>query len=372
MNQPLIIAVMLAPERALALDALDWDLLIRQSKRSNLASSLAARLAARDLLDQVPAAPRRHLQSAMKISARQRAAARWEIECIAKALRPCGVPVVLLKGAAYHAADLGWAQSRLFSDVDILVPKAALPAVETALMLSGWRMESLSDYDLSYYRRWMHELPPMRHARRDTTIDVHHALLPDTARIKVDTPALLARAQPLAGQDLLQILQPVDLLLHSASHLFHEGELGNGLRDLFDLDGLMRHFGRDPAFWQQLPARAQSLGLQRPLYYALRYSAAMLGTPIPAQVQQAVAAAAPMAPLRALMDFAYRRALLPLHASCDRRGTAAARFMLYVRSHWLRMPVPLLLLHFTRKLLLRATAPRLENVPPPHQHPEAP
>lgn len=58
-------------------------------------------------------------------------------------------------------------------------------------------------------------------------------------------------------------------MLHSACHLFHEGEWGHGLRDLVDLDAMLRAFAAEPGFWSTLLVRAQDLNLGRPLYLAL-------------------------------------------------------------------------------------------------------
>src|SRR3546814_9997045 len=44
---------------------------------------------------------------------------------------------------------------------------------------------------------------------------------------------------------------------------------------------------------------------------------------------------------------------MPDHESCDGSLTAAARWLLYVRAHYLRMPLPLLLPHLLRKSLHR-------------------
>jgi hypothetical protein len=66
----------------------------------------------------------------------------------------------------------------MFSDVDVLVPRDRLADVEAALMLAGWASTNPSEYDQHYYRRWMHELPPLQHIRRQTVLDVHHAILP--------------------------------------------------------------------------------------------------------------------------------------------------------------------------------------------------
>ena len=364
MARPLIVDALLRPESLLGqrqLTSLQWDLLIRQGRRSHLLARLAHRLQQNTLLDAVPRMARLHLLSALRMVDRQDVAMRWEVANIDKALAPIGVKVVLLKGAAYLLAGLPPAHGRSFSDVDILVPKQRLAEVESELKLHGWQGGDMDDYDQRYYRRWMHEIPPMRHIRRGTTIDVHHAILPETARVKVNTPALLDTLVPLPGFDHLYVLAPVDMVLHSATHLFHEGGLENGLRDLFDLDALLRHFGEQATFWPSLVPRAVELGLARPLHYALRYLAELLTTPIPPAVAEAaIAAGRPPAALSALMDFCYQRALQPLHASCDARATGLARLALYVRSHWLRMPFPLLAVHLTRKAFKRPPAPLVE------------
>jgi hypothetical protein len=304
-------------------------------------------------MDAVPPAPRHHLTSALQVATRQEIALRWEVECIRQALRDAGVKVVLLKGAAYVMAGLAAAHGRTFSDVDIIVPKAKLGRTESELMIHGWQGSHHDAYDQRYYRRWMHEIPPMRHVRRGTTIDVHHTILPETARVKVNATALLEAVLALPGQVDLYVLQPADMLLHSATHLFHEGDFEKGLRDLFDLDSLLRQFGDRPGFWEQLVPRAATLGLTRPLYYALRYTTLMLHTPVPPHVLEGAEIGKPPALVAGVMDTCYVRALRPVHASTHSPGTWAARFALYVRSHWIRMPFHLLAYHLGRKALVR-------------------
>lgn len=369
--QDSIARALCAPQTLAALSAAEWDLLVRQGRRANLLGKLAHRLARDGLLDAVPDAPRQHLLSAKLLSDRQVLSVRWEIDCLCRELADTGAPVVLLKGAAYVLAGLPAADGRTFSDVDILVPKQKLPDVEGSLMVHGWQSANEDAYDQRYYRQWMHEIPPMQHIRRGTSLDVHHAILPETARVKVNTPALFEGLVPVPGQPRLFVLQPWDMLLHSATHLFHEGELDSGLRDLFDLDSLLRHFGATPGFWEGLVPRAQQLGLTRPLYYALRFTTRMLGTPVPAPVLQAADAGRPGAWVVALMDACYQRALRPVHSSTTGAGDGMARFALYVRSHWIRMPFPLLAFHLGRKAFLRPKKPEIEKHVDPHDDPAA-
>ena len=345
----LILQAFLRPECLSALVPAQWDLLVRQARRANILGKLAVDLEVRGDIGEIFATARPHLLSAAAIAHQQGRAIQWEARCIHEALAPTGVPVVLLKGAAYVMAGLPTCHGRVFSDVDILVPKESIAEVETALAINGWTGSYHSTYDQRYYRKWMHEIPPMHHRRRGTVIDVHHAILPETARIKVNTAALWQRLVAVPGYDNLYVLQPTDMVLHSATHLFHEGELHNGLRDLFDLDSLLRHFGQSAQFWDALVSRAKHLGLERPLYYALRYTRLLLDTPMPRTVIDAVPG--PSLPVRIIMDFCYSRALRPDHTSCSDIWTPMARLALYVRSHWLRMPLLLLAYHLTRKAL---------------------
>jgi hypothetical protein len=168
-------------------------------------------------------------------------------------------------------------------------------------------------------------------------------------------------ATRVPGDDGEFVFAPVDMVLHSATHLFHEGELEKGLRDLVDIESLLSGFacGRTQ-FWDELVARAGEVGLTRPLYYALRYSTRMLGAPVPEAILAASEAWAPPRPLRWLMDVLYLRALRPDHPTCSDWFTPVARWALYVRGHWLRMPLPLLVYHLARKAFMRERAEEVE------------
>ena len=349
----LVATALAKPESMLGLSPNEWNFLVRQARSALLLGRLAALLEQRGWLERVPAGPRGHLMAAATMTRRQHQAVRWEVRCLHRALGALATPVILLKGAAYVLAELPAAQGRVFSDVDILLPKEQLNQAEAALMLHGWASTHLSAYDQRYYRKWMHELPPMQHIKRMAVVDVHHAILPETARLKPNSAKLRAASVALAGHPQLRVFAPCDMVLHSATHLFHDGELEHGLRDLTDLDSLLRYFGAQPSFWETLPRRAVELDLARPLYYALRYTQHFLGTPLPQTVLNAAAAGGPSWPLRVLMDALFARALRPAHPSANDLFTLPARWLLYLRSHWLRMPLHLLAPHLLRKALVK-------------------
>lgn len=318
-----------------------WELLVRQARSADLLSRLALSLEDLGLLEEVPAAPRAHLAAARTVWLAQEEAVRREVAQIQRALARSGVEPILLKGAAYLYAGLPVARGRMFSDIDILVPRSALPEVEAALMLAGWATTHHDPYDQRYYREWMHELPPMQHVRRQTVLDVHHTLVPLTARLKPDAGKLIAAAVPVAGHPGLKVLAPADMVLHAAAHLFMNEELSHGLRDLTDLDSLLRHFAGQ-AFWPGLERRAAEMDLQAPLACALRYAHRMLGTPVPPHPVES-----------RLLDALYLRALQPDHPSAVDRWTPLARWLLYVRAHWMRLPPGRLARHLAVKALRR-------------------
>ncbi len=328
----------------------DWDLFIRQARQANLLSKIYYLLDTAKLLSQVPEKPLHHLQSIYYISQRHSASARWEITEINKVLAPVNVPVILLKGTAYLAQNLDIAKGRLFNDLDILVPKQKIEKVEKELWKNGWLSFHHNEYDQRYYRQWMHELPPLKHENRGTVLDVHHTILPETSKLTVNTEKLFQDIIPVAGSDNIYTFSQPDLILHSATHLFSDGELEHGLRDLSDLDGLIRDFSaHNNDFWQILIERAFELGLERPLFYAVRYCRLILETPVADKVSGLLAPCKPNGFLLSVLDRLFIRALMPPHKSCDDRLTSVARFALYIRSHYLRMPLYLLIPHLLRK-----------------------
>lgn len=347
---PLLLQAWRDPERACGFGLADWDKLLRQAERVKLLPALAGLFEERGLLGRLPPQVCAHFVRWKAVGLRHRQGTGYEVMLIQAALRELGLPLVLLKGAAYAVAGLPPAPGRLFNDIDILVPKALLGKTEAALMLHGWTTTHQDAYDQRYYRTWMHELPPMENVKRGTRIDVHHAILPETAPVRPDPRLLLASAVPVGGMDGIQVLAPADMVLHSAVHLFY-GEFEYGLRDLVDLHRLLSHFGRDPAFWPHLVARARTLELGRPLHYTLRHASRLLGTPVPPAILAAAAADAPSPLMAPIMDALFVRAIEPDHPSCRRAGSGLARFCLYVRSNWLRMPPLLLAQHLLHKAI---------------------
>ena len=327
----------------------EWESVLGQARQSSLLARLAYHYADKGFLAEVPDGPRAHLEGALRLADRQQHEVRWEVDCIRRALRNVDTPIVLLKGAAYLMANLSTARGRLFSDIDILVSYEKIDSTESALFNAGWICGERDAYNERYYRQWMHEIPPLRHVHRDSYIDLHHTITPPTSRFKVDGQKLLRNIQPLPGYPGLYVLAPVDMVLHSAVHLFQEGEFAHGLRDLLDLQDLLKNFSGQPDFWSDLLDRADELGLQIPLFHALYHLRRLFDFGLPAPLLGRVDRMGPNPFSRTLMAWMLGLALQPNHPSCDSRWTGLTRWLLYVRSHALRMPMRLLVPHLVRK-----------------------
>lgn len=344
-----LLETILRPQTLSCLTELQWDELIHSSHRIGLLGRIEFALAEAGLLNDVPEQARKHLESARIVVENERRIMLWEIDRIKRALRNVRVPIVLLKGAAYSILGLPIANGRISSDIDLLVNKSDLAKTEGALIEHGWEHVKLDEYDQFYYRMWTHELPPLRHRERRTVVDVHHSILPPTGRLHPDPEKLMARAIP-AGNSPFRALCPQDMLLHSAAHALQDGDLRRGLRDLIDLDGLLRHFGVDASFWTTLVERSEELDLARPLYYALRYANLALGTAVPKPVMERANVHAPPWAARRVMDHLILSAI-----SCDAKKWRKISYRLsmralYIRSHWLRMPPLLLARHLAHQL----------------------
>ena len=319
--------VRLLAEPARSKDVRDWTSVIAAARAESLIGSLAWRLEGEALPEPVEVL----LEAARRDGEAVRTQALWEAEMARRALAPLGLPVILLKGTAYAAAGLGAALGRSIGDLDILVPREGLGDAERALLAAGWEWVKEDAYDDQYYRRWMHELPPLIHRERDRMIDVHHAILPLTARPMPDMAAMIEDREPLANG--LFVLSPPDMIVHAAAHLFADGDLAGGLRNLWDVDRLLRDFSeRDADFWPALRERALRHRLVPSVSRALRLARRLYGTPIGwAQAPNPG-------------DRLYVRRLLA-RDGWGRATRPVTRLGFYVRSHLLRMPLPMLARH---------------------------
>ncbi len=343
---------------ALALDwtLAEWERVVRLSRRLRLLGRLAEGVAAAGLLEQVPAPAARHLRAELQYARWRTNHLLWALDRLGAQLGGAGYPLVLLKGAAYIGQDLPIAAGRLPSDVDILVPREHLADAQARLQGAGWVETELDEHDRRYYNEWSHEVPPMQHGLHGLELDLHHNILPPVAHTHVDAALLLAQLQPSRWPQW-QVFHPHDQVLHSAAHLFHDSEARDRMRDLVDLDGLLRHFGEAPGFWAGLASRARQLGLTEPLALACHFAEQWLQTPIPPAARQELRVIGPSQLRRAWLHPLLAIILTPTEPDAAppwQQGLAAQ--VLLARYHYRRMPLRILLPHLWHKARARRLA----------------
>jgi hypothetical protein len=328
----LLVRALADPKSVAGLDADRWTQLLAAARAEQLIGSLAHRLQGHAM----PASARAILNDAAFSAEQGQTHARWEAEMARRALAPTDMRVVLLKGTAFVVAGLDAGVGRFVGDLDILVSRNAIDVAERALLAAGWEWVKDDPYDSAYYRRWMHELPPMIHSERDRMIDVHHTILPLTAGPRPDAAALIADSVLL--ENGLYALSPADMIVHASAHLLADGDLAGGLRNLWDIDRLVRQFSTETGFWKKLRERSHKHQLADAVGRALRLSARLYETPIDRQ----------LAGHPRLADRLYARRLLA-RDGWGRQTRKFTRFLFYVRSHWIRMPPLMLARHLWTK-----------------------
>ncbi len=324
-----------------------WDAFLPMVNQIDMLPFLVARLDAAAGSDSLPKRLAIHLEAARIRSRKQRRVVYWEVEQLETALAGIDIPIVVLKGAAYLLRALDISHGRVYSDIDIMVPKASITEVAHTLQQHGWKQpEELADED-QYFQRWMHELLPLIHERRGTKIDVHHNILPPIDRLQFDAKTLFANARPVREDSRIHTLAPVDMVLHNIVHLFRNGHYHRALRDLVDLDTLVKEFTRqDDDFFNQLVTRAEELNLLTPCHWAFRYARKYFNTPIPPAVLTQSRNGKPMWPPDWLMDHLFELASFPVQITTKEH---ARRYAL-----WLLERYPL-------NLLRKSILPKLER-----------
>jgi len=329
------------PISVLSLGPGQWTELLAIARAERLDGSLAYRLA--DLPIPEPAA--RALDEARAQADFDRTRLLWEVEMARRALNAVDIAPILLKGSAFAFAGLPAAVGRSAGDLDILVAYDRLDAAEAALLDAGFEWATADSYDQSYYRRWMHELPPLIHSDRGTMIDVHHSIIPLTARRTPDAAALIAGSIGIAPG--LAILSPADMVVHAACHLLADGDLSGGLRNLWDIDRLLRLFAAAPNFWRTLGERAALHQMREPVARALRLAERLFATPVELR----------LAGHDRMVDSLYIRRLLA-RDGWGRPSRPLSRLAFYARSHWIRMPPMMLARHLWMKARRKQMSPR--------------
>ncbi|SEK58861.1 nucleotidyltransferase domain-containing protein [Ectothiorhodospira marina] len=307
-----------------------------------------------DIDETIPEALARHLRGGFIRSEHNTEALRWELETLQNTLLNKLPAPIALKGSAYLLRQLPNAPGRISQDIDLMYPSSQVEAAEELLQFEGWTTTHHDDYDQRYYREWMHELPPLQHKVRGTTIDLHHNILPRTFKVRINPQRLWEHSLPAPLPWRYRLLCDEHMVLHCVCHLFSETDWARSIRDLYDIKVLIEHFQQTEGdgFIDRLIHEAEALGLSWILERALTLAASALHLALPERAWQPLKPHQPSAITRPLERSIYLHGI-NTHATDSPARDTFAQAALFVRGHYLKMPLPLLVKHLTHKALTK-------------------
>jgi hypothetical protein len=208
---------------------------------------------------------------------------------IAAALGERRIEWIPLKGLLFGRTLYRSPDVRPMTDLDFLVRPDHLDAASAALETLGYVRT------IPPGRRATHEEMFERHYHRASGAFVvkvePHSGLGQAARYRVDTAGLWKRSVPVSlhgitdwgsGARALSVEDNLaHLFLHQANGVFDEHDL----RGTVDIHELVAQWRPD---WEKVLARARAWRIVTPMYIALSASRALLGTPVPPEIVDAM------------------------------------------------------------------------------------
>lgn len=260
-----------------------------------------------------------HWRNAHRMARAKTAAFMYELDRVSHVLAAHDVPVVLIENGSIARGPSGCLGCFASSDVEVLVERRHLDLVGDLLVGEGYERTSRA--------RCMSEDP----ARWDRDIrgwDNYQRILDDGVVMwlnvqwrpvlrrwvpmgrELSTVELVARSVPASGASTrVRLLAPDDNLLvcslHTASHSYVRGP---GVRLQLDVDRIVR---RSPIDWDRFVRVAKAHDVAAIAFPSLAIPRAVLGTPIPAGVLEALVPSARRR--RAIMTVIERASIFNRH-----------------------------------------------------------
>lgn len=344
----LIIQLLQRPEIGTEITEKDWESIIFILRHLGMLATLYYLAQKTGTFNQYPTYAKKNLKSGMVYADRQAQQVKYEAYEIKFTLGKEVIEPIFLKGAGYTLRKSLNSYGRVYSDLDILVPKNELEDAAKILNKHGWLNKALTDHDEKYYREWAHEIPPMSHYTRNTTIDVHHNIIPPVTGRAPKIDILLKQVERTSDNYL--VLTAPAAFLHSAIHLFTNEEFHNGFRDIVDLYLLAQEY-QSKLFWQQLDQLAQETRFSLELFYSLAMLAHFFDIKPPSDLLSRLHNEHKSWRSKLVIK-CLKSALKPHHQQILSRKDHLLIFLLYLRGHWIKMPLPILISHLSVKAFL--------------------
>jgi hypothetical protein len=326
-----------------------WNHIVLILRHEKLLARFYLLLIAHGMTSSIPNKALRHCKNAETLAAKQRSVVLCETHALKQAVGNDTSFLLLLKGAAYTLCDNGAALGRVYSDIDVLVPKHVINTVESRLAIQGWFSKELDDYDEKYYRQWAHEIPPMQHGTRGTVLDLHHNLVPPVSGKSIDIEKFVRVAK--REVDGVLTLNDSGMFFHSAIHLFFNDDYSSAFRDMTDLWMLSKDQNDD--FYHGLFALHRDFGFAKESIIALHLLKTRYSLNLPEWVYTKVSKY--IGEISTWEVKLLSKVSEPKHALLSSGERGALNALAEARGHFLKMPIGTLAYHTGMKLLRSMT-----------------
>jgi hypothetical protein len=207
-----------------------------------------------------------------------------EISSLVRLLARASIPVLLLKGAylgEHVYANIGL---RSMADVDLLVPRDAIPSAIQIAQQAGFMPDRqfFADADgvLHYHA------PPM--TKNGLIVELHWGLTRESNLPEINVDDLWARAHRIEVNGVeAWSLSPEDLLLHLAVHASYGHRLFHQLRSLYDMEVVLQKFGKS-LDWRVFLVVCRQWQAERGVHLALQLLKDLFASPVPEDVLTAL------------------------------------------------------------------------------------
>jgi hypothetical protein len=264
----------------------DWSKVVYLARRHAVAPLLFWRLRELEIDlgvgSSVPAEVMARLQTDFYASGARHLLAEQHSARVLESLAEAAVPVLVLKGAVIGEFYPDPA-TRMYGDLDLLVPRARLDEAEAVLTRLGFT----TSYSKAWWLGHFHHLPVMATQDDAFAVELHWRVDDKDGVGRLPVEELWARSVPwvLGGQPALR-LDPIDTALHLCRHAAVQHRAQQGLRPLCDLAHVTARWGTRE--WNTLVEQAVSHGLARAVYLVLTLASKVFGPIAPGEVISAL------------------------------------------------------------------------------------
>jgi hypothetical protein len=272
------------PSRFSGLSPEGWQDFLALAATQRVSPWLWHRLRQKGLYGSVPTKAAETLREAARRNTLHNLRFYGELRRLLSALKPEGIPLILLKGIFLTDAVYGNPGLREMRDIDVLARPADLARIADILTGMGYR--SLQPICMDIILKTAHHLPLMV-KKGHGAFEIHWNLTDPGNSYSIDPGGLWERALPVhvAGGGAALGLSPEDLLLHLCLHTSYQHQFAFGLRPSIDIAETIAHFS-SILDWQIITEQAARWGWQRGVYLALRLAKELAGAEVPADAME--------------------------------------------------------------------------------------